>query len=99
MRWGSPADYLNLDGHQLPRVPGFSDAALVLLLQERKVRGLGSDTPAGAPAATFADDAQWLLANLTSVEQLPPTGATLVIGALKIQGAAGSPVSVLAFLP
>jgi kynurenine formamidase len=94
MRWGNPADYFNLDQQQEPQVPGIT-ADAVALLRERGVRGLGVDTP-----ATIAPEDDWLLlANLTNVEQLPPTGTTLVIGALKIQGSSASPARVLALLP
>jgi kynurenine formamidase len=30
---------------------------------------------------------------------LPPTGATLVLGPLRLQGGSGSPLSVMAFVP
>jgi kynurenine formamidase len=94
MRWGNPADYFNLDQQQEPQVPGIT-ADAVALLRERGVRGLGVDTP-----ATIAPKDDWLLlANLTNVEQLPPNGTTLVIGALKIQGSSASPARVLALLP
>jgi kynurenine formamidase len=95
VRWGTPGDYLNLDARQVPQVPGLAGDA-VALLRQRQIHGLGSDTPtlgaAGVPQ-------HWLLlANLTSVEQLPPTGSMLVIGALKVQGSAAAPARVLAFV-
>jgi kynurenine formamidase len=92
MRWGNTADYLHLDDQQTPVVPGIS-AEAAELLYERGVRGIGIDTPI---PVTFDG---WRLANLTNLEQLPPTGATLSIGALKLQAAAISPVRVLALLP
>lgn len=97
MRWGDPAAYLNLDQSGRPVVPGFSPAAAALLLDERQVAGLGLDAPvtALAPAAGHS----LLLENLTSLEQLPPTGATLLIGALKLQAATSSPARVMALLP
>jgi kynurenine formamidase len=94
IRWGNPAAYLNLEAQQ-PQVPGIGGAA-ARLLQERRVSGVGSDTPA-APDTTLPP---WLrLHNLTNVEQLPPTGTTLMIGALRIQGSSTSPVRVLALVP
>jgi kynurenine formamidase len=93
VRWGNPAAYLNLETQQ-PQVPGISSAA-IRLLQERQVSGIGTDTP-----DTTSTMAPWLrLHNLTSVEQLPPTGATLVLGALRIQDSSTSPVRVLALVP
>jgi len=32
-------------------------------------------------------------------DRLPPTGATLVIGILRLRGGSGTPVSVLALIP
>src|SRR5690606_34793164 len=39
------------------------------------------------------------LASLTNLEQLPPTGAMLVVAQLKIAGGTGSPVSAFAIVP
>jgi len=99
--WEQPADYLNLDAEQLLQVPGFSTAAIEFLTQRRRVSGLGLDTPDvdNPPALPSADIDLLLLENLTQLEHLPPTGATLVLGGLKIQAGTGSPVSVLAFVP
>jgi kynurenine formamidase len=40
-----------------------------------------------------------VLENLANLDRLPPTGATLVIGVLRLRGGSGSPVSVMAFVP
>lgn len=99
--WKQPAAYLNLDAEQMPQVPGFSTAAIEFLTQRRRVSGLGLDTPnlAHPPAVRSVDVDLLLLENLTQLQQLPPTGATLVLGGLKLQAGTGSPVSVLAFVP
>jgi kynurenine formamidase len=97
LRWGDPDAYLNLDAQGQPHVPGLS-AAAVALLHERRIAGVGSDTPRLPGLA--APPAPWLLlTNLGSIEQLPPTGAVLVIGALKLQGAQAAPARVLALVP
>lgn len=98
IRWGSPERYLNLDPQQRPRVPGLS-AEAVALLDERGVAGVGSDTPALIGDTDALPDDWLLLTNLTSVEQLPPTGATLSIGALRVQSGLASPARVLALVP
>jgi kynurenine formamidase len=98
IRWGAPERYLNLDAQQQPRVPGLS-AEAVALLAERGVAGVGSDTPALTNAPELLPPAWLLLANLTSVEQLPPTGTTLSIGALRVQAGPASPARVLALVP
>jgi kynurenine formamidase len=96
VRWGTPGDYLNLDAQQVPQVPGLA-ADAVALLHERQIHGIGSDTPTLGAADL---PGHWLLlVNLTSVEQLPPTGSTLVVGALRVQGSAAAPARVLAFIP
>jgi kynurenine formamidase len=92
MRWGDAAAYQGGE-----RSPGFSPAAADLLLNQRGAAALGLDAPGASftPASGF----RLLLENLTSVEQLPPTGATVVIGALKLQRAQSSPARVLALIP
>jgi kynurenine formamidase len=96
MRWGDPASYLDLDSAGRSLAPSFGNAASILL-DQRGVIGLGID----APGATYvpASGYRLLLENLTSLEQLPPTGATVVIGALKIQAAQMSPARVIALVP
>ena len=39
------------------------------------------------------------LEKLTNLDQLPPTGATLVLGALQLQHGSGTPLSIIAFVP
>lgn len=97
LRWGDPGAYLNPGPDGAPRAPGFTPATADLLLNQRGAAGLGVDAPALAhtPATGFA----LLLENLTNLEQLPPTGATVVIGALKLQAAQSSPARVLALVP
>lgn len=97
LRWGDPAAYLSQGPSGAPRSPGLSAAAAALLLDERGAAGIGLDAPAVAVAP--AEGQRLLLANLTSLEQLPPTGATIFIGALRLQAAAGSPARVLAVVP
>lgn len=106
IRWTVPADYLHLDAHQNVQVPGVSAAAVDLLFRQRQVRGLGLDLPALQVALrpdelpSLATRSYWLLLeNLTNVEQLPPTGATLVISVLKIEGSVHSPIRALALVP
>ncbi len=97
VRWGDAEAYLALDEHGGSQAPTFSAAAVELLLTTRSVAGLGVDAP-GAPDVAPTD--HWLLlVNLTNLEQLPPFGATVVIGALKVQSGDRSPARVLALIP
>jgi kynurenine formamidase len=101
MRWGDPAAYLSLDRNNQPTVPGLAADALALLLGPRQARALGLDTLVADPTIASGAISQnpWLLIeNLTNLEQLPPTGATLVLGPLKIQAAMAGPVRALALL-
>lgn len=97
VRWGDQDAYVHAGPDGALQVPGFDRAAADLLLNQRRIAGLGVDAPAlaHAPASGFT----LLLENLTSIEQLPPTGATVVIGALKLQAAQSSPARVLALVP
>ncbi|MFV9505743.1 MAG: cyclase family protein [Oscillochloridaceae bacterium umkhey_bin13] len=97
LHWGDSAAYLNLGPDQQPQVPGYAPETATFLLEQRQVAGLGLDTPllAYTPSQGFA----LLLENLTNLEQVPPTGSTLVIGALRLQRAQRSPARVLALVP
>ncbi len=102
IRWSTPGDYMNLDGTGSAQVPGFGAAALRLLLVDRGVRGVGTDTPiyGGPPADGEHIVRSWLvLENLINLEQVPPVGATLVVGVLRLQHSAASPAAVTALLP
>jgi kynurenine formamidase len=96
VRWGDSAAYLDLDSAGRSQAPSFGGEAAALL-DKRGVLGLGIDAPgvAYAPATGY----RLILENLTSLEQLPPTGATVVVGALKIQAAQTSPARVIALVP
>ena len=78
-----------------------------MLLEERGAAGLGVDSPGvdshrdrsySTNRLTLARG-RIVLENLANLEQLPPTGATIVIGALRLRGGSGSPAAVLALLP
>jgi kynurenine formamidase len=40
-----------------------------------------------------------VLENLTNLDLLPPTGALLIIGLLRLEGSSGGPASVTALVP
>ena len=93
-------------GHGL-HFPGFSVDAARFLLEQRGIGGLGIDTHGVDPGqdSSFAvsrlllQKPRIVLANLTGLDQLPPTGATLIIGILRLRGGSGSPASVIALVP
>ena len=114
-KWDKPSEYLGEDpgpnrgqntGSEL-HFPGFGVGATRLLLEQRGIAGLGIDTHGVDPGQDSSFNVSKLvlerprivLANLTGLDQLPPTGTTLVVGILRLQGGTGSPASVLALIP
>lgn len=99
-KWGDARAFLQ-------QFPGFGTEATCFMLAERGIAGVGIDTHGVDPAvdSTFSinklvlREHKIVLENLTNLDRLPPTGATLVIGILRLQGGSGAPVSVLAFIP
>ena len=85
--------------------PGFGGDAAALLV-ERGAAGLGIDTlgvDAGAATdfpvhRTALPAGLWHLEGLIGLDQVPPTGATLVVGALRLPGASGTPARVFALV-
>ncbi len=102
-RWSDPTRYLNLDAQGVPRVPGFSAAALAFLALERDVWGVGLDaftpeTEGGEVGQVLLRAGKYRIENLTNLETLPAKGARLVIAPLPIE-AASAPARVIAILP
>ncbi len=106
-KWDDPAAYLGQDAGGGLHFPGFGVAAARFLLEERGIAGVGVDTPGVDPGQDEAlkvsrlvlEQPRILLENLTNLHRLPATGATLVIGILRLKGGSGSPASVLALVP
>lgn len=106
-KWENPEAYLGDRGDGALHFPGFGVQALGVLLTQRGSAGIGIDTHGvdGGRDTTFSINRRVLerqrivLENLCNLDQLPPVGTTLVIGALRLRGGSGSPASVLAFVP
>lgn len=106
-RWSDPAAYLGAAEDGSLHFPGFDAQSLGMLLTQRGVAGVGIDSPGvdGGQDTTFSANRRVLerprivLESLCNLDLLPAVGATLVIGALPLEGGSGSPASVLAFLP
>lgn len=90
------------------RFPGFGPDAARFLVEERKAAGLGIDTLGIDPgvASDFVVHRQislardvWHLEGLMNLAQLPPLGAWVFVGVLKIVDGSGSPARVLALVP
>ncbi len=106
-RWPDPTAYFNPDDQGQMHFPGFAPEAVAWLVTERHVRGLGIDTPGIDPGRDTAlqsnrallHERRFHLENLTRLDELPPTGLWLFIGALPLVGGTGSPARVLALIP
>ena len=105
--WSQPARFINTGDDGAMHTPGFSLEAARFLLEWREVAGLGIDTHGIDPGAdTGLSVSRLVLARpalvlecLNNLDQLPPTGATVVIGRLRLLGGSGSPAAVLALIP
>jgi kynurenine formamidase len=96
--------FLGTDAAKALHFPGFSKAAAEFLLHERDVSALLVDTlsiDTGA-ATDFPVHKLWLGAGKWAVEcvanlgKVPPAGATVFVGAPKVERASGGPTRVLA---
>ena len=104
-RWGDPKRYINQDEKGVMHFPGFGVDAAKLLL-ERNIAGVGIDTLSidNGPSQDFAvhkllnGAGKIALENLANLRELPPRGATLIVGALKIRDGSGAPARVLALV-
>ena len=101
--------YMNMkeDG---PHSPGPTPDAIRLLVEDRDIRGFGTETvgtDAGQGAHytppypahfTLHGAGKYGLQCLRNLDQLPPTGAVLIAPPLKIRNGTGSPLRVLALV-
>ena len=87
--------------------PGFSKEAAEFLVKERRVDGIGLDTPSidYGPSQDFIvhqiiNGANlYGLENIANLDKLPSKGAILVALPIKIKGGTGGPVRIIGILP
>lgn len=99
------AGFRNADPAGTMHFPGFHVEVADFLLAERNVSGVIVDTLSldYGMSPDFAFHFKWLTSNHWGIEgaanlsQLPASGATVVVGGPKIQGATGGPSRVIAF--
>lgn len=102
----SDAKFRNADAEGKMHFPGFHIEATQMLMDERKVVGMAVDTLSldYGISADFVTHYAWLPSNRWGLEcvarlgELPPVGATLVVGGPKIVGATGGPSRVIALI-
>ena len=106
-KWSDPKAFFNSDGKGNLRFPGFAGATTKWLLSDRRIAGVGIDTHGVDPGldTSYATNTQTTGAHkiviecLGNLNQLPATGATLVLGVLRLKDGSGTPLSVMAFVP
>ena len=104
-RWPDRARYMN-EKNGVKHFPGLSAEATTLLARDRRVAGIGIDTPSidygpseqfEAHHASMAEGV-YHVENATGLTALPPTGFTVIVAPIKIAGGSGGPARVFALL-
>ena len=104
-RHASSAKFRNADAEGIMHFPGFHEESALMLL-ETGAAGLAVDTLSldyGA-SADFATHYAWLPQNrwglecAANLDSLPPSGATIIVGAPKHKGGTGGPARVFALV-
>ncbi|MEV0708820.1 cyclase family protein [Nocardia aurea] len=105
-RLADPGAFVNLDAKGTPHAPAFSPEAAEYLVTQCGVVGVGVDTLSldSATSPDYGAHTAILGAGRYGVEMLaglatvPPSGATVVVGAPKHEGGTGGPCRVLALV-
>jgi kynurenine formamidase len=106
-KWGAPKAFINQDAKGNLHFPGFAGATSAWLLSDRQVAGVGIDTHGVDPGldtsyatnTAMAEAHKLVLECMGHLDELPATGATLVLAPLQLKGGSGSPLSVVALVP
>ena len=103
-RVGDSQAFLNADARGAMHFPGFTAEAAQFLVEERDIVGVGVDTLSldvgtstdFAAHLTFLPAGKYGLELIANLGNLPPSGATLIVGAPKHLGGSGGPARVFA---
>lgn len=106
VRWPDQKKYMN-ERNGVKHFPGIHPDAAAYLARDRKVAGLGIDTPSVdyGPSAKFETHNLTMRLNVFHIENaarltsLPPRGFTVVVAPINIVGGSGGPTRVFALLP
>ncbi|MBJ3776331.1 cyclase family protein [Acuticoccus mangrovi] len=105
-RFVSSDKFRNVGDDGKMHFPGFHVEAAQMLIEETSAVGIAVDTLSldYGPSPDFATHYKWLPTNRWGVEcvaglgELPPTGATIILGAPKHAGGSGGPARVFALV-
>jgi kynurenine formamidase len=105
-RFIDPDQYINKDAEDVMHFPGLSEEAAKLLV-ERDVVGVGIDTLSidqGSAKQFVAHRVlvtanKYMLENLANLDDLPETGATIIVGVLPVANGTQAQARVLALVP
>lgn len=100
------ARYTGKDAAGVFHFPGVHPETAEWLLKERRVLGLAVDTLSldPGPSKDFRTHTIWLpsgrwgIENVANLQNVPPTGATLVVGVPKVKDATGAPARIFALV-
>jgi kynurenine formamidase len=102
-----PEAYVNADENHVKHYPGFGVEAANWLIQNRNIWGVGVDTLSFDPGKdneykthkAVLGAGKWAVEAVANLQSVPPSGATLFVGAPKVRGATGGPVRLIALRP
>jgi kynurenine formamidase len=101
---GDPRAYLGTDKSNTLHFPGLAEETCQFLVTERDIAGIGVDTISldiGPDKEFKAHKAllrgnKWGLECVANLSQIPPSGATVFVGATKVEGSSGGPARLIA---
>jgi kynurenine formamidase len=104
-RWKEPGRYMNVR-NGVKHFPGISVAAARFLARDRKVAGIGIDTPSVdyGPSEHFETHREtnplnvYHVENAANLTSLPATGFTVIVAPINIAGGSGGPTRVFALM-
>jgi kynurenine formamidase len=100
----TPEKFINRDAKGVNHAPGFGGEAAEFLVKQRDIVGVGVDTLSldatglGTSVAhvTFLGGGKYGIELLANLMNVPPAGATVIVGGPKHEGASGGPTRVYA---
>jgi kynurenine formamidase len=101
---GDAQAYLGADKSNTLHFPGFAEDTCNFLVKERDIAGVGVDTISfdigpdkeyKAHKALFRGN-KWGVECVANLSQIPPSGATVFVGATKVKGGSGGPARLIA---